>query len=447
MLAAIAMGSNWWGAAKAAEDVPAVSPGLELIRLPPTDASTLDENFKKSEILDADFHWADQFCKKCKEHFSWNKGQWKVVPFGSLEMQMLNTSEEVTGRTTVVYVNQKSTLGLLPQNNISGQPSSLGFDFSGPKVGALEAGGRIFMNFMGDRPLLNESTPFLINAFGELHNDDCRFVFGQYFSLVNPLDPTLINFGGGIDTGNLASYRGQFRFERYFHQADNILMTTQIAASQQFVPAFITYEDETEEDASDNGLPNLEGRIAIALGPRVEGQDTRVFELGISGMVGQIRALHAGHKYTLIQDMFGCDAQLSARRVGLRGEFFYGQALGSYGGGIGQSLNNSTESSIRDTGGWLEIWTKPVSCVIAAVGYGMDHPLESDLYEARDALRTYNEVYYFTVLWDVTDIFNVGLEVDYRRTGWMVSPPTMPGIRLFEDNDAFLCFFRIRLTF
>lgn len=419
-------------------------------RLPPTGPT--DPDPADAVLLDnappSEFPVASQFYRTCKGRLSWSNGDWSVKPDVSLEMQMLSTSDEVTGRTTVLYVNQKSTLGPLPQFNVSGQPSSLGLQFHGPDVGSLHAGGRVLMNFMGARPLLNESTPFLINAYGELSNESCRWLFGQYFSLVNPLDPTLINFGEGMNTGNLVSYRGQLRFERFFNVADNVSVTTQVAASQQFVTNFITYEEETEENASDNGVPNIEGRVAVGLGPVIEGIDRRTFELGLSGMGGQIRALHAGQKIISVQDMIGSDIQFSTERFGVKGEFYYGQGLGSYGGGIGQSLNNYTALPIRDTGGWFELWTKPMRKVTVATGYGIDCPLEIDFDQSRDAQRTRNEFYYVTVLWDVTAFFNVGIELDYRKTDWIIAPPTeTPGVRLFENNDAVVCFFRTKLMF
>lgn len=379
----------------------------------------------------------------------WKKGPWSITPYGSLEGQLLNATDEVTGRTTVLYVDEKSSFGPLPQCNLQGQASALGFDFAGPDVGDLHSGGKIFMNFMGDRPLLNQSTPFLINAYGELANDDWRILFGQYFALVNPLNPTMINFGLGIDTGNICSYRGQFRLERFFHPAENLAVTTQIAASQQFITDFVPSGEE-DESGTDNGLPNLDGRMALAIGPKLDGLDTRTFELGISGMVGQARILHMGHKFTPTEDMFGCDVQLASERIGVKGEFFYGQGLSSYGGGIGQSINLLNGQAIRDAGGWFEIWTKPFPRVTVAVGYGIDQPTLADLFGLVDVMRSRNEVYYATVLWDVTSRFNVGLEVDYRATDYFAPPLTdePPGTRNpFVANNAIVTFFRAKLSF
>jgi hypothetical protein len=64
-------------------------------------------------------------------------------------------------------------------------------------------------------------------------------------------------------------------------------------------------------------------------------------------------------------------------------------------------------------------------------------------------MRTRNDCYYTTAFWDVTERFNVGVEVDYRKTGYMQAPPTEgpPELRLIADNDAMVYWFRTRLTF
>ena len=105
-----------------------------ITRLPATGRRRVPDPVADDDQSPFGFHWADRFCRTCKERLSWNKGDWRIVPYGSLEAQMLGATDEVTGRTTVVYVDEKSTLGPLPQNNITRASVCVGVRF-------LRAGG------------------------------------------------------------------------------------------------------------------------------------------------------------------------------------------------------------------------------------------------------------------------------------------------------------------
>src|SRR5262249_10105845 len=88
-------------------------------------------------------------------------------------------------------------------------------------------------------------------------------------------------------SGNAGAYRGQARIERFLHPSENAQVTLTADLSEP-VPTILTPNLELTED---NGWPNVEARVALALGPLVgEGPlATRPFEWGVSGLVGQIR--------------------------------------------------------------------------------------------------------------------------------------------------------------
>jgi len=400
-----------------------------------------------TDSADSEQGWIDGFSNQVNGQFSGGKKSWRITLAGWLEGQALASSDQVTGRSTVVYVDQQSTLGAKPQFNIHGQASALKFNFESPDVWGFRSGGRIYMNFMGDQPLLNKATPFLINAYWELTNDQWRILCGQYYALVNPLDPTMINFALGMYTGNISSYRGQLRVERYFHLAENVVLAGQAAITQPFVSDFAPPGQDPEESGSDNGLPDINGRAVLAVGPVVEGLENRTFELGVSGMAGQARHIAHQTKYTPETAMIGCDAQLARSRVGVKGEFFYGYGLSSYGGGIGQGFHPSNYRPIRAAGGWAEIWTKPFKSLKVALGYGIDHPTEIDLFPSNLRTKNRNECYYLTTLWNITQHFDVGVEIDYRKTGYIAGFGELPGMTLVEPHDAMVYWFRSRMTF
>lgn len=385
-------------------------------------------------------------CQSCKEKLSWNKGPWRIVPFGVLSGEAIGATSNTRARPFVLYVEPGSPADN-EQFTIHGQTSSLGFNFSGPRIGCFDLGGMVLFNFLGDRPALNQATPFFLRGYGELKNEDWRFTFGQQGDLFNPIGPDTVNFGGNKQAGNGGSFRGSLRAERYFRPSDTVQWTIQSAISQQVVTDFVV---DPRIVGSDNGWPNVEGRIGLGLGRLTGG--SRPVELGVSGVIGQTRAF--GVLDILLPNLgdgiyttwgLSTDAQFRAERWGTNVELFMGQAIGTYNCGIGQSLDPTGFRAIRAVGGWGDVWYKLTDRLTTHVGYGIDDPLDQDVGQfLDDALnptagqRTRNEVYWANLIWDVTAQFDVGFEVSYRETGYLA-----PSV----SNSAMIYHFRTRVKF
>jgi hypothetical protein len=139
------------------------------------------------------------------------------------------------------------------------------------------------------------------------------------------------------------------------------------------------------------------------------------------------------------------DFRLSGQWVGFAGEFFSGQGIGTYNGAINQTLNQLTADPIGTIGGWGQLWCKPFPRVTTAVGYGIDDPDDEDLGPVLDGAgnvtcgqRSRNHVLFATLLWDVTDSLQFGLEYSHWETDYIA-----PSI----DNQADTFFSRITLKF
>jgi len=385
-------------------------------------------------------------CQSCKEKLSWNKGPWRIVPFGFLTGEAIGATSGTRSRPFILYIEPDS-----PEDNeqftLHGQTSALGFNFSGPRVGCFDLGGMILFNFLGDRPALNQATPFFVRGYGELKNEYWRFTFGQQGDLFNPLDPVTVNFGGNKQAGNGGSFRGSLRAERFIRPNDSVQWTIQSAISQQVVTDFII---DPRIVGTDNGWPNVEGRVGLGLGRLAEGK--RPFELGVSGVIGETRAF--GVLDLLLPDLgdgiyttwgVSGDAQVNAGRWGVRGEVAVGQAIGTYNLGIGQSLDPTGFRAIRTVAGWGEVWYKLTDCLTTHVGYGIDDPCDQDVGQFLDddlnpiaGQRSRNEVIWANLIWDVGAYLDVGFEVSYRETDYVA-----PSV----SNSAMVYHFRSRVKF
>jgi hypothetical protein len=147
--------------------------------------------------------------------------------------EAIASDSSLTSRPFILFVNNDIDTEE-QQFTVHGQTTALGIDIKGPNVGSLQAGGNVLFNFLGDRPVLNQSTPFLLRAYGDLSNEHWRFGFGVAPDIFGARTPTTVNFGGHLQAGNIAAFRGQLRIERYTQVSDVVHWTMMAAMSQQW---------------------------------------------------------------------------------------------------------------------------------------------------------------------------------------------------------------------
>jgi hypothetical protein len=223
-----------------------------------------------------------------------------------------------------------------------------------------------------------------------------------------------------------------------------VQLTTQFALTDPVVTSFTRIEF-AEGLLEDNGWPNVEGRLAIGLGPSEmrNGVAQRPMEAGASALVGQLR--RAGLPDNVVTDvwMIGADMRIPiTSSCGFKGEFFHGKAIGVYNGAVVQTFSLDTREPIRATGGWGEMYVDWTPRLHSHVGAGIDDPLDGNLspFQVRR-----NEVVYANLIWDVRDWLDVGFEVSYRETAYVdlrVTPT-----ELLVDNHAMIYHTRVRMKF
>jgi len=310
--------------------------------------------------------------------------------------------------------------------DLHARQSTLVARFTGPEFCGLTPGAEIFTLFMNDNLTTDNYGLLLYYAYGELKNDRMRFAAGLQEDIFNPPGPTVLPFSLLYGSGNPGSYRGQIRFERYFHFADDFQLTFQGGLSEPI--STIVRGRLIDPLVEDNGWPNVEGRLALELGEIQEfmgGRKRRPFEFGVSGVVGQLRTTRfVGSPLTVnrvVADIraVGCDLQWAVTdRLGVIAEMFVGQTLGDYNAGILQNFNSDDFRPIRASGGYAEIYYYLHPQLHLHSGYGIDDPLDRDLAAGQ---ATCNQTLFCNILYDFSKSFQTGFEVDYRKTNY-VSP-------------------------
>jgi hypothetical protein len=307
----------------------------------------------------------------------------------------------------------------------TGRQSVLFVYFTGPEVCGFETSGIVAANFYNSSIIQDLWGVLPIVAYGQLKDERWRFAAGLQLDIFNPLNPNVLPFSRLGASGNTGAFRAQARLERYFQPTENqqITITTGIGDP---VPTTINNNFTINED---NGWPNVEGRAAWALGPLAgEGiRARRPFEIGVSGVIGQMRTT-VPMKTQVVANVwgFGVDMRWSLTDLlGVQGEFYMGEALGTYLGAILQNTNSVTFQGIRSAGGWLELYYYICPEKLHThVGYGVDDPVNRDLARGQ---ASFNDTYFANLIWDVTKSFRTAIEFTYRNTDYI-------GLR---NNDGF----------
>ena len=319
-----------------------------------------------------------------------------------------------------------------PSYDLSAQQSMVYAAFRGPKWGSWTPGA--FALFWLQDNLLAEGYSFTpVVAYGEIGNGAWRVAAGQNFDVFAPRDPDTLPNGKLAATGNPGAYRPQFRVERNFEAGPGFGGAVQLAASSPVTTALPSNVDltrlQSEEIVEDNGWPNLEARLNFGFGPyadRAGGRSLRPVELGVSGIVGQLRVLdniRPTDPITLVSDrstvnVWGAalDGQIAlGRRFGLSGELYTGQGLGEYMAGILQTYNRATNKAVPTAGGWGQFYVYLADNLRLNLGYGIDNAQDSGLFGLQ-----VNSGIFANVLWDVNPWLQLGLEGNYKLTTYDV---------------------------
>jgi len=350
----------------------------------------------------------------------------KIVFGGEIVAELLYSTRREVAPGTPFFLTPGPANGFRQQTfDASSRPTTLFALISGPDMCGFQTSG-VIMVCLYSSSLIQDLYGILpIQAYLQLKNENWRFAAGLQFDIFNPLNPTVLPFSYLAGSGNAgAGFPAQLRVERYFHPSDDSLVTITAGISDP-LPTTVNNAFTISED---NGWPNIEARASLAMGPLAgEGLEARrPFEVGISGVVGQIRTTTPFVKQ-VVADIWGLGSDFRwavTHRFGVQGELYTGQTLGMYTAGILQNINVATFAGVHTSGGWLELYYYLCPEKLHThVGYGIDDPLDRDLAPGQPVR---NDTWFANLIWDPNKYFRLGFEVAYRKTAYT----------LFSNNNG-----------
>ena len=212
---------------------------------------------------------------------SWTKGDYKIVPYGTLWVNTVyETARTNPGNYTLYVLSGQAKEG--QDFTVEARSTRLGFDVTGPSIPCLngaQSGGRFEMDFQNAATTENKGTVLLRHAYLEVKDDTFRILAGQTWDVIAPLNPGMLMYSVGWGGGNIGYRRPQVRLERYIACSDDTMLILQSS-----INANIANDTLFPEQGTRPGWPTIEGRAALKLGPR--GPECDPVEIGVSGHIG-----------------------------------------------------------------------------------------------------------------------------------------------------------------
>lgn len=387
---------------------------VELQHLPTVDDANAFKN-ADSEQLVSYCQPTNGNCPRCnpEKRFTW-------TPFGAVYGEMLASDNTFSLRGAPLFLVPGPAPGIDDSRfTVSGQQSLLGLNVSGPSLGSFQSGGNIAANFFGEQPIANNPGLFFLLAWAELKNDQWRFWIGQDADGIGRQNTNSPSWTSHKMQGNFGQLRPGFRMERYFQGTELVDSSLYFGLTQQAVNDFIAVPGVA---GIDNGWPNVEFRWQTTIGAERGGR--RALLLALGGLIGETRAvddlaasdINVSTSWAVIPEL-----HMEAERFGFQGEAFVGQAIGTYNGAIGQSLNPEDGEAIYSTGGFGEVFWKATPYLTASIGYGIDDPRDRDLGMVTASLgqRARNESYWVNFIWKLSEDWESRFEVSHLETDYV----------------------------
>lgn len=331
---------------------------------------------------------------------------------------------------------------------LHGRQSNLQFLYAGPKLGQWDTGAFAKFYFTNSTMTSDVYGFMPVVAFGEVRNEHFRLSAGLQPDLFAPRDPVVIPLTLMGGTGNAGTFRGQLRGEAYWKPSESLQGTLQAAISDPISTILI---DASRRSTESDGLPNFELRGALGVGELeglAGGRRERPLEVGVAGMVGRIR------NSQIVYDLDDIDPAIPIRsvidiggmsvdtkinltdRIGVIGEGYFGQGLGTYAGTIFQTFNSQTYRALRGQGGFLEAFVYLTNRLHVHGGYGVEGPLRRDLPVSAGSIVR-NSAYYSSLFWDISQSVQYSFQVDYRETDFLV----------LQDNSGWIFYNQLAFRF
>lgn len=351
-----------------------------------------------------------------EEHYL--KVKFAVELYGYLKLDMAYDTARLSVGDFARWVESEATNEDDDQFNITVNQSRFGLKFAGPDSPTLKTTGLVEIDFYGGGAE-NKPNPMLRHGYLQLTwpEKGLSLLAGQTSDVISPLTPATINYAVAWWAGNIGYRRPQLRLTGEWGDPTKIIF--QVALSRTIGDATTFSPGDTGEDA---GYPTVQSRLALSF-PISDKKAT----IGVSGHWGmeEYDYNNKGDNEDFRSWSLNAEANIPIMPwLAFQGEFFYGENLDDYFGGIGQGVNLTTLEEIQAMGGWATLNFGPFGAWRFVLGGNVDDPDDDDL---SNGGRSLNVTWWGNVTYDINKAVQVGLELAYWLTEYKGG----------EDSDSF----------
>jgi hypothetical protein len=299
------------------------------------------------------------------------------------------------------------------QFNMTANQTRLGAKISGPENNGLKTSGLVEVDFYGNGTAENKAGLMMRHAYMTLDWVDEHFTIlaGQTSDVISPLVPTVLNYSVDWWVGNIGYRRPQIRLTKSTALSDDSDLKIEAAAVRTIGGGDSTaWTDDGGEDA---GQPGVQARVSLNLPlggckPSTLGFSSHwakeEYDTNASGT--------SRRKYDSWS--FNVDlVQPVSKTLNITGEFFTGENLSAYLGGIGQGVNLTTHQEIASNGGWLAASIGPCDKWAFNLGASMEDVKAGDVDAGN---RTVNSSVFGNAIYTVNKSSTIGFELSQWHT-------------------------------
>jgi len=315
----------------------------------------------------------------------------KITPYGYIKLDASYDQSKTNDGNYVYIVLPEPTSD--DEFNMTAKQTRLGLSFHEEKSECPQVTGKVELDFYGGGAE-NKPNPMLRHAFVKLSYPGFSLLAGQTSDLYAPLNPTTINYIVLWKCGNTGYRRPQIRLTKKVAMGEKAFLVLAGSLNRAIGQG---------QDGEDAAMPAGMGRIAVSA--RISGQEFAT--LGLSGLIGQERSDVLDE--TFESEAVAVDVTIPlGQRASFKGEYYMGQNMASYLGGIGQGIDEDHLEEIESSGGWAHLALTLNEYASLNVGAGLDDPelQEGDSTNVLDE----NLSYFGNIIWKLHSAVSVGME-------------------------------------
>jgi hypothetical protein len=314
-----------------------------------------------------------------------------------------------------IYVNSETANPDDDAFNMTANQTRLGFKINGPEKDGLKTSGLVEFDFYGNYASENKAKIQMRHAYMKMNWDNgFEILAGQTSDVMSPLVPTTLNYTVLWGVGNIGYRRPQIRLTKTWKGEDKNFIKLETALARTIGTSKGSGVAPYAETGMDAGYPTAQSRLSMSL-PLLKYKPTII---GFSGHLGreEYDTQTDGHneKFESWSANFDLTQPIN-KWLTIKGEYYNGQNVGTYFGGILQSINTTTLKEIAAQGGWIAASFGPLDNWNFNVGVGVD---DVDRDDVASGARVQNSSVFGNFIYSINSNTQVGLELSQWETDY-----------------------------